>query len=157
MPALGDVVEAKAECEKVDIVWIIGTAIPCEHPLVLAVGLVGGSFEELIVAGNAADIFWRPATLAGDEARILHGRVTIDDAFDRDRVLPVVTKVVGVFEAIGAFGDKSFELHCSGLQHSVAGVLPLRSRNAVELFSDPEFEEMVILPAHDGLDHVVSP
>lgn len=115
MPALADVAETKAECEKVDIVWIIGPAVPCEHPLVLAVTRVGDSFEELIVAGNATAILRRAAALADDEAGILHGRITIDDVLNRDRGLPVVTKVVNAFEAIDAFGDKRFELEHLGL------------------------------------------
>src|SRR5690606_6413377 len=100
------------------------TAVPAfEFAMLLVLGIDDG-VEEQFEAGDAANIFWRSAAVAGYVAGILGSRVGVGDRLDRDRVPPVVAEVVGVGEFRDATIDQRAEPHGLGRVGSVAQTIP---------------------------------
>ncbi len=66
----------------IDIVRVIGAAIPLEQSSMFAVARVCDRLEEMIVARDASDVLRRPPSGAVNEARIPKVRVCLPSFFD---------------------------------------------------------------------------
>ncbi len=77
------------------------------------------------------------------------------DALDRDAVLPVVAHVVGVIEGSDPFLDETGERGAAGAIDLMppAGIVGVR--HAVGLVVGGELPQVIVEPAHDGLDDTV--
>lgn len=65
---------------------------PFEQALAFGMPGLGHGLEEIFEAWNSADVFWRSAAGAVDEARVVEAGIGITDSLDRERVLPVAPK-----------------------------------------------------------------
>lgn len=61
---------------------------------------VGEDVHQLRVTPHASAVLRWGSPPATDTARVRHGRITIEDLFHQDVVLPTVTEIVGVVELV---------------------------------------------------------
>lgn len=86
---------------------------------------IGHGFDKQIEAGNATDVFRGRATGTVDIAGVFDSGIGIADRLDRDRVLPVVSEVVGVGQLCDAPINERAELDALDGVGSVPLALPL--------------------------------
>ena len=86
----------------VDLGKFEAIAVPRDHPLVGLVSRDERRFEKLHEAFRVAHILGRAASFAVDERGVVDVDLAIAQLFDDDSVLPVVTEVVDVLEAMDA-------------------------------------------------------
>src|SRR6266436_1464343 len=89
-----------------DVVWVIGAAITIEGGYTLLDLLAGDIFENLVVAWEAAAIFWWASPFTAEELGIQGSWIGRLEFFDDDAVLPVVAHVVDVHKVRYAVGHK---------------------------------------------------
>ena len=114
----------------------------------------GHGVEELIEAGNPANILGRGTTGAIHEARVVKRRVGGGDILDRYGMPPVVAEVVGVRESADPAFDQGIELDIfcvKGLVH----MIPFSIGYSVSFVADVEQEKVTILKRHYRLNDVV--
>lgn len=116
----------------------------------LFVNRIGHGVEEQFEARKAADVLWQAAPLAGDEAGISLAGIAGSDIFDCGGVVPVVAHVVGIRQLMDAAVDERSEPHV--LRCGEVAVGPIGIGNAIEALVDLELSEMIVLPAHGGLN-----
>ena len=153
MAAEGDGSERAPDSAFVDVLRIVGTAVPVAQATMVLVSRIGHSVKEELKPGRAADILWRAAPFAVDEARVFDVRLAGADPLDGYGMSPVVTHVVGIAEFAYPPVDKGSELHVLGRCYPAAG--PSRVLHAVALPACLDMLEMIILPAHCDLDDIV--
>ncbi len=139
---------------QVHVLGDVWAAIPLYHSPMLGMLWIEDGFDEVKEAWYAAHILGRPTTRAIEEAGVLGFTINVDHGLDSDGVLPVVAEVVGVIEMVDRLRYQGPDLDRFGLQH-LALVAPLATGDAISLITDLELKELPVLPAEDGLDHVV--
>src|SRR3977135_215329 len=86
----------------IDLGWIEGASDPfVEFGVAFVFGVVDG-FQELGVAPGAANVLERAAAAGLEQTWVDNARLRVEQAFDFDRVFPVVAKVVEVFQRLCA-------------------------------------------------------
>lgn len=91
---------------------------------------------------------------AVDSARIIGCRIGIQDGFDCDRMLPVVTEVICVCEGLDAALNESTNSNIASSAGLPAIMLP-GIGNAIALAVHFKFEEVVVFKEHDRFDNVM--
>lgn len=151
---LGDLGEAELDELAVDFFGIVRTAIPVKHGAALGVSWGGDGLQEGLETRCSADVLGRTASGAFNETGIgcvLQGRL---DAFDLNRVAPVVAEVVGVGQGQIAACDQGAEFDaCRALGGRVGDELWIG--NAIMMLGGLELPQMIVLPAHRRLDQVM--
>lgn len=113
-------------------------------------------FQEFLEPRGATNIFrWRSA-LTINKARIFDPRTTILYFLDRDRVLPVIAEVIGVFEGRDPTLDKRRDVDVASRKgFSLIEVFWIR--HIVTPATSLELEQMIILEQHHRLNDIVEP
>lgn len=157
--AFGDGADPELCVVFVDLVGIerfpVAALVPFGGILVLGVTGIGGGFKEGFEAGRATAVLGLGAMLALDIARIFGSGFAILACFERDDMLPVVAHVVGIEDLANAPVDQGFEPGIFGCGQLIVGLV--RIGKAVSFVARFELAEMIIEPAHRGLDDIVQP
>ena len=155
--AWGELVHPLADRGLADVRRVERAAAPFEQLFVALVGGVGDGVEEVHVAKGAAHILGRAGTLAVEEARIACLGLRPGDGLDPDRVVPVVAEVVDVGELPRPGTQEVGQRGRLGRVHRPLRIAPARVGDAPGRVAAAELPQVVVLPAHGGLDHEVQP
>lgn len=146
-----------------------GDILGVERPAILLLEVcmfgmlgLGHDVEEVFKAGNAADVFVWSAIGTFDEAWIGGCGFGSCDRFNKDCVLPVVAKVVGVSQSLDASFNKGAQLGFAGVQgiaEVIIGTLVVWIRYGVTGLGAPcsccKIKQVIVLKQRDGLDHLM--
>src|SRR3954452_19264760 len=134
----------------IEVVGIEVLTQPLTSLGVLWMSRIGEDFEQFKVAPGAATILGRTPALSGGTGgtgQSLNGGQAL---FDQERMFPVVAEIVSVGEADDARLDQAIQ----GDAFLVGGIVD-GARIAVLPAFDIECVEMVVFPAHGGLDRAM--
>src|ERR1019366_9984055 len=141
------------------VVRIVGAAIPVEGFLLLFAALApvgpGYGVQEVIVAWRAAAILRRAAPLTAEELEIEPVRFGGLNALDDDPMLPVVAHVVDIPERLGAAVERFRKFGRAGALDLASPTGVVGIGDAVDHIIDRELPEVIVEPAHGGLDDLV--
>jgi hypothetical protein len=101
-PAVGVGNPAKCNVDLlfINVLRIIWAAVPFERLSSSLAPLVRNIFDKIKVAGRAAAVFRRAATLTAEKPRIPFAGLGRFDFFDNDPMFPVVAKIVDVTNSL---------------------------------------------------------
>ena len=128
------------------------TATPAFGVGMLGIGLIRHDVQEALVSGYATDVFRWPSPRAIDAGAMLRSGIESEKPLDLDRVMPIVTEVVGVVEH-GAV-RKVAETNLSEIEDTriiLERVLGQKVDVAVAQAADPKFVEVIVPPVESGL------
>src|SRR5579883_3542428 len=136
--------------EPIDIDGVGPEVVPMPVPE-LAVSLVrrvGDRFEELGISPRTADVLGRAAALGIEQAGIKPARDGIEQALDRDLVLPAIAEVVEVLQRLSSdILEHAIEPRLARVEEVVAPI-PIGIRRAPADAARPDLVEMAVGPAH---------
>ena len=119
------------------------------------VAVAGDAFNESKVAGRPAAVLGRASAFTAQEAGVGIAGLRRLDGFDDNPMLPIIAKIIHVAELCypGCQQRGKFGRGCIVDPPVPIGVV--RNENAVAVLVGRKLPEMVVEPAHRGLDDLV--
>jgi len=125
---------------------------PFEHVGVLGVRLIGEGLAKIGVAPHPTAVLRRATALASEAHGVAPAGIGREHLLEDDVVLPVIAEVVDVADALSGFPEQ-----VGDRDSALVAVTEFRVGQPVVDATRFEGMEVVVLPPHRDLDHVVEP